>query len=182
VKNPFIHLRGLLFGQSGWKSEWCCAGSGTDVQNGNSYCLVPHYSWRFPSLSAFKPFLYIHIFHRFPTFSGLPVSAKISTKVLCDPLIQSILDAFLILSFSIMASEQYSLNLDLHRAALNGNDEAVRSALREGANINALDAAGRTTIMSAVAGEQYVSFILFTSILPYNSLVGKIWTRMTRLS
>lgn len=81
-----------------------------------------------------------------------------------------------------MASEQYSLNLDLHRAALNGNDEAVRSALREGANINALDAAGRTTIMSAVAGQQYVSFILFTSILPYNLLVGKIWTRMTRLS
>jgi ankyrin repeat protein len=80
-----------------------------------------------------------------------------------------------------MASEQYSLNLDLHRAALNGNDEAIRSTLREGANINALDSAGRTTIMSAVAGEQYASLILFKSIFPYNKLVGKIWARMTRL-
>lgn len=61
-----------------------------------------------------------------------------------------------------MACElHHSLNLDLHSAALNGDDEAVRSALREGANINALDAAGRTTIMCAVAGEQYVSFHSF---------------------
>ena len=60
-----------------------------------------------------------------------------------------------------MACEHHSLNLDLHRAALSGNDEAVRSALREGANINALDAAGRTAIMCAVAGEQYVSFHSF---------------------
>ena len=60
-----------------------------------------------------------------------------------------------------MACEQHSLNFDLHRAALNGNDEAVRSALLEGANINALDAAGRTTIMCAVAGEKYVSFNSF---------------------
>lgn len=79
-------------------------------------------------------------------------------------MIRSILNAFLVLSLSlssIMASEQHSLNLDLHRAALNGNDEAVRIALRKGANINALDAAGRTTIMCAVAGEQYVPIYAF---------------------
>ena len=49
------------------------------------------------------------------------------------------------LFFSIMASKQYSLNLDLHCAvqpALNGNNKAVRSTICEGANINALDAAG----------------------------------------
>ena len=119
-----------------------------------------------------QAFFYIYTYSIFfQGFLGYPVSAKVFTKVLCDPLlIHSIPDVTVFLSspFSIMASEQYSLNLDLHRAALNGNVEAVRSALREGANINALDAAGRTTIMSAVAGEQYVSFILFTSILPHN--------------
>lgn len=76
-----------------------------------------------------------------------------------------------------------SLHLDLHSAALNGDDEAVRSALLEGADVNALDAAGRTTIMCAVAGEQYVSLHTSTLIsITDNGLVGKIWTRMTRLS
>lgn len=55
-----------------------------------------------------------------------------------------------------MDSGPQPFNFDLHHAALNGDDEAVRCALLEGANINALDAAGRTTIMCAVAGEQYV--------------------------
>lgn len=59
-----------------------------------------------------------------------------------------------------MDYELHSLNFDLHRAALNGDDDAVRRALREGANINALDAAGRTTIMCAIAGEQYAFFLL----------------------
>ena len=60
-----------------------------------------------------------------------------------------------------MDYELHSLNFDLHRAALHGDDEAVCRALREGADINALDAAGRTTIMCAVAGEQYVLFSFF---------------------
>ena len=63
-----------------------------------------------------------------------------------------------------MASKQYSLNLDLHCAvqpALNGNNKAVRSTICEGANINALDAAGWTNIMSAIAGKQYVLFHSF---------------------
>lgn len=47
-------------------------------------------------------------------------------------------------------------NFGLHAAATAGNDEGVRRALEEGANVNALDAAGRTTVMCAVAGEQYV--------------------------
>lgn len=48
-------------------------------------------------------------------------------------------------------------HLDLHHAALTGNDQAVCRALLEGADVNALDSAGRTTIMCAVAGEQCVS-------------------------
>jgi hypothetical protein len=36
-----------------------------------------------------------------------------------------------------------------------GDDEGVRQALVLGANVNALDTAGRTAIMCAVAGEEY---------------------------
>jgi ankyrin repeat protein len=60
---------------------------------------------------------------------------------------------------------RHSLNFDLHRAALNGDDKAVRNALLDAADINALDDAGRTTIMCAVAGEQsVVLFFLFFSL------------------
>ncbi|KAF8969137.1 ankyrin repeat-containing domain protein [Flammula alnicola] len=46
-------------------------------------------------------------------------------------------------------------NCGLHSFALLGDDEGVRSALREGADINALDTAGRTVVMCAVAGEHW---------------------------
>ncbi|KDR78809.1 hypothetical protein GALMADRAFT_63953 [Galerina marginata CBS 339.88] len=46
-------------------------------------------------------------------------------------------------------------NYGLHRYALLGDDEGVRRSLREGADINALDNAGRTGIMCAVAGEHW---------------------------
>lgn len=44
---------------------------------------------------------------------------------------------------------------DLHRAALDGDDDAVTHALKTGADINALDDQGRTPIMCAVAGDRY---------------------------
>ena len=48
-------------------------------------------------------------------------------------------------------------NYGLHQCALLGDDEGVRRALRDGADVNALDAAGRTAVMCAVAGEKYAS-------------------------
>lgn len=51
-------------------------------------------------------------------------------------------------------------NYGLHKAALAGDEDSVRRALDEGADVNALDSAGRTSIMCAVAGEKYVSFTL----------------------
>lgn len=47
-------------------------------------------------------------------------------------------------------------NFGLHHAALVGDDEGVRHALAQGADVNALDGLGRTVIMCAVAGERYV--------------------------
>lgn len=44
----------------------------------------------------------------------------------------------------------------LHLAATAGDDEGVGRALKHGADVNALDPAGRTALMCAVAGEQYV--------------------------
>ncbi|KAF8907248.1 hypothetical protein CPB84DRAFT_1675023 [Gymnopilus junonius] len=51
----------------------------------------------------------------------------------------------------------YSLleNHGLHRYALLGDDDGVRRSLHEGADINALDSAGRTTLMCTVAGEHW---------------------------
>ncbi|KAK2460155.1 hypothetical protein APHAL10511_007834 [Amanita phalloides] len=43
----------------------------------------------------------------------------------------------------------------LHAAALGGNDDGVLWAIDAGADINALDSAGRTAIMCAVAGENW---------------------------
>lgn len=45
-------------------------------------------------------------------------------------------------------------NHGLHAAALIGDDEGVLQAINAGADINALDSAGRTAIMCAVAGEK----------------------------
>lgn len=44
----------------------------------------------------------------------------------------------------------------LHLAAMAGDDEGVRRALDMGADINSLDKAGRTAVMCAVAGNQFV--------------------------
>jgi ankyrin repeat protein len=52
--------------------------------------------------------------------------------------------------------EQLYENLGLHYAAAAGNDDSVRYALRSGADVNALDAAGKTALMCAIAGEEYV--------------------------
>jgi len=49
-------------------------------------------------------------------------------------------------------------NFGLHHYAIKGDDEGVRRSLRDGADINALDTAGRTAVMCAVAGEKYVFF------------------------
>ncbi|KIM35268.1 hypothetical protein M413DRAFT_351212 [Hebeloma cylindrosporum] len=48
-------------------------------------------------------------------------------------------------------------NLGLHHYAIVGDDEGVRRSLREGADVNALDTAGRTAVMCAVAGENWQS-------------------------
>jgi len=54
-------------------------------------------------------------------------------------------------------------NFGLHHYAIIGDDEGVRRSLHDGADINALDTAGRSTVMCAVAGEKYAFFLLFTS-------------------
>ncbi|KAJ3532499.1 hypothetical protein NMY22_g7722 [Coprinellus aureogranulatus] len=46
-------------------------------------------------------------------------------------------------------------NLGLHYAAAAGNDDGVRYALRSGADVNALDAAGKTALMCAIAGDDW---------------------------
>jgi len=42
----------------------------------------------------------------------------------------------------------------LQRYAVIGDDAGVASALESGADVNALDASGRTALMCAIAGEQ----------------------------
>ncbi|PPQ83092.1 hypothetical protein CVT25_003796 [Psilocybe cyanescens] len=46
-------------------------------------------------------------------------------------------------------------NYGLHKYALIGDDEGVRRSLSEGADINALDTAGRSALMCVVAGENW---------------------------
>ncbi|TFK35544.1 hypothetical protein BDQ12DRAFT_687935 [Crucibulum laeve] len=46
-------------------------------------------------------------------------------------------------------------NYGLHQAAITGDDEGIRRALNAGADINALDNAGRTVIMCVIAGEHW---------------------------
>lgn len=75
-------------------------------------------------------------------------------------------------------------NYRLHHYALLGDDEGVRNALQEGADINALDGAGRTAIMCAVAGEKYAFFycsVLYIHLIVFLFQVGRTSTRLTRL-
>jgi hypothetical protein len=84
-----------------------------------------------------------------------------------------------------MASSPIVNRYDLHRSALNGDDQAVSQSLETGADINSLDDEGRTPIMCAVAGDRYV----FCSVPPFmegipcvdhSLLGGRKLTRQTR--
>jgi ankyrin repeat protein len=58
-----------------------------------------------------------------------------------------------------MDTNQHSFeNFGLQRAAAAGDDEGVRQALHSGADVNALNIAGKTALMSAIAGDKYVFF------------------------
>ena len=57
----------------------------------------------------------------------------------------------------------------LHPAAIAGDDEGVLRALDMGADINSLDKAGRTAVMCAVAGDQFVSLLDFMRAVNNNS-------------
>lgn len=57
---------------------------------------------------------------------------------------------------SVYSSTFSSDNFGLQLWALGGDDEGVQDAIDAGANINATDASGRTALMCAVAGKQYV--------------------------
>lgn len=60
-----------------------------------------------------------------------------------------------------MDTNQHSFeNFGLQRAAAAGDDEGVRQALHSGADVNALNIAGKTALMSAIAGDKYVFFPL----------------------
>ena len=59
-----------------------------------------------------------------------------------------------------MASSSSSSTFGLHRAAALGDAEGVRGAFRLGADVNALDATGRTALMCAIAGDKYVLIAL----------------------
>jgi hypothetical protein len=67
----------------------------------------------------------------------------------------------------------------LHLAAMAGDDEAIRRALDMGADINGLDRDGRTAVMCAVSGKQFVS-LTFTraTYLPRPWTAGRISTRL----
>ena len=56
-----------------------------------------------------------------------------------------------------MDSTQQHLNNTLCRAAAAGDDHGVRYALRAGADVNTVDATGKTALMCAIAGNEYVS-------------------------
>lgn len=51
-------------------------------------------------------------------------------------------------------------SLDLHLAAIRGDDAGVRMALDSGADINAIDNCGRTVLAAAIAGDEYVNCTL----------------------
>ncbi|KAJ7717682.1 ankyrin repeat-containing domain protein [Mycena metata] len=64
----------------------------------------------------------------------------------------------------------------LHQAALTGDEDGVRRALRSGASVNDLDSAGRTAIMCALAGENWqdadASNASFTTLDVVRTLLG----------
>ena len=85
-----------------------------------------------------------------------------------------------------MDTNQHSFeNFGLQRAAAAGDDEGVRQALHSGADVNALNIAGKTALMSAIAGDKYVFFPFDSARHGYQAVivlaVGKISTRLTRL-
>lgn len=88
-----------------------------------------------------------------------------------------------------MDGAHHSFNFGLHRAAAAGDDDGVRYALRSGADVNALDATGKTGLICAIAGDKYVFFLdtrevlmlIHRFVLPRVS-AGKTWIPTTRLS
>jgi hypothetical protein len=76
--------------------------------------------------------------------------------------IQQLLDSYR-RSFQLtMANATSSFAFGLHRAASLGDSEGVKCALRLGADVNALDATGRTALMCAIAGDKYVFLYTFS--------------------
>ncbi|KAJ7441197.1 ankyrin repeat-containing domain protein, partial [Mycena galericulata] len=65
---------------------------------------------------------------------------------------------------------------DLHRAALMGDDEGVRLALRSGVDVNEVDLQGRNVLMCAIAGEQWDSR---STNEPFNPPLDVIRTLLT---
>lgn len=54
-------------------------------------------------------------------------------------------------------------NYGLHEYALQGDDEGVQLALRQGADVNAIDGTGRNAVMCATAGERYALCLSLSS-------------------
>ncbi|KAF6759873.1 hypothetical protein DFP72DRAFT_119153 [Ephemerocybe angulata] len=54
-----------------------------------------------------------------------------------------------------MEGSTNAFNHGLHRAAVRGDDDGVRYALRLGADVNALDATGKTALICAIAGDNW---------------------------
>ena len=63
---------------------------------------------------------------------------------------------------SVYTSTVSADNYRLHVWALEGNSERVQEAISAGANVNDLDASGRSPLMCALAGLKYVFFSLHT--------------------
>jgi len=59
--------------------------------------------------------------------------------------------------------DDFQVQSNLHLAALSGDDDGVHRAIQAGADVNALDNTGRTVLMCAVAGEQYVHLSICVS-------------------
>lgn len=60
----------------------------------------------------------------------------------------------------MMDSTHHSFDiLSLHTSALEGDFEGVQRAIESGADVNALDEAGKNALMCAVAGRECVFFL-----------------------
>ena len=102
-------------------------------------------------LSLSYAFFLFHSLLICPSASRLVSRAlyHVLSALVCIPFINSIL--------SMDAVHPSLENFGLHYAAAAGDDDGVRYALRSGADVNALDAAGKTALMCAIAGNEYVS-------------------------